>query len=76
VDPFTREALAAANAFALDSFGSFGDASRNLVTGPRMVWWNFSEMRNFRRCAAAVRVEVELDVRKRGTAPFSAPSRD
>jgi len=48
VDPFTREALAATNAFALDSFGTFGDAGRNLVTGPGMVAWNFSEMRNFR----------------------------
>jgi hypothetical protein len=48
VDHFTWKALAATNAFAPDSFGTFGNAGRNLVTGPGMVSWNFSEMRNFR----------------------------
>lgn len=35
-------------AFALQTFGTHGNAGRNVVTGPGMILWDFSVMRNFR----------------------------
>ncbi len=35
-------------AFAIQPFGSFGNAGRNVVTGPGVIAWDFSAIKNFR----------------------------